>query len=189
METSVNSERAERDHSVKVGNCQVTINGEGSVGADIETPLNYRDIFMGRNYEERERGPTVNNLRKASSKCGKGRVGRSQARMVSLDSRPKSRKRPRLDVDPKGLDPFGLDALLGINERQHTEPDVNSDCLKSKRNEIEESVFHQPIESENQFSEGGTLAGESVVEVQNLVSMENKEEVRATDVEVNKDFA
>ncbi|MFS7900296.1 hypothetical protein Hanom_Chr00s104766g01805431 [Helianthus anomalus] len=35
---------------------------------------------------------------------------------LSLDSRPSSNKRARLDFDPNGLDPFGLDCLLGLNQ-------------------------------------------------------------------------
>ncbi|MFS7944887.1 hypothetical protein Hanom_Chr06g00517541 [Helianthus anomalus] len=51
---------------------------------------------------------------KSKIKKNKGGVGQAHDKMLSVDGRPSLRKRPRLDVDPNGLDPFGLDALLGL---------------------------------------------------------------------------
>ncbi|MFS7938417.1 hypothetical protein Hanom_Chr05g00439451 [Helianthus anomalus] len=52
--------------------------------------------------------------KKSKKKKDRGGMGLFQDKMLSVDSRPSLRKRPRLDFDPNGLDPFGLDALLGL---------------------------------------------------------------------------
>ncbi|KAM0050099.1 hypothetical protein Hdeb2414_s0008g00293701 [Helianthus debilis subsp. tardiflorus] len=63
--------------------------------------------------EGRSRGGKNRNI---SNKGGRSRVGFTQPKLISVDDRPTSRKRPRLDVDPSGLDPFGLDVLLGLHQ-------------------------------------------------------------------------
>ncbi|KAL9992162.1 putative RNA-binding domain superfamily [Helianthus debilis subsp. tardiflorus] len=73
----------------------------------------------GRNKEsgvEKEDRRQHGNNRKSSNMRGRVRVGLGQPKHISVDSRPSSKKRPRLDIDQSGLDPFGLDVLLGTHQ-------------------------------------------------------------------------
>ncbi|MFS8031176.1 hypothetical protein Hanom_Chr17g01542731 [Helianthus anomalus] len=85
----------------------------------------------GRNKEsgvEKENSRQHGNNRKSSNMRGRVRMGLGQPKHISLDSRPSSKKRPRLDIDQSGLDPFGLDILLGMhqNTQGDTEGNQNS---------------------------------------------------------------
>ncbi|MFS7946296.1 hypothetical protein Hanom_Chr06g00534331 [Helianthus anomalus] len=116
-------EGAVNNQSGIFGKFEVTKNPGDSIEADKETYMNYGDLFLGGNLVDRERGPLAKNNRNISKKKKNrtGRIGPVQAKLVSVDVRPGSRKRPRLDVDPNGFDAFGLNALLGLNICQHKE--------------------------------------------------------------------
>ncbi|MFS8018789.1 hypothetical protein Hanom_Chr15g01396171 [Helianthus anomalus] len=88
-----------------------TINGEDVV-VDKETDRLFGVSIM----EDNSLGNGKKNLNSKSRKRTK-KVGRKQMGqvMISVDNRPSSRKRPRMDVDTNGMDPFGLNALLGLN--------------------------------------------------------------------------
>ncbi|KAF5765351.1 hypothetical protein HanXRQr2_Chr15g0702771 [Helianthus annuus] len=94
---------------------------EESVALEKETG-NYCHVPLVESYLFENIGKIP--IKKASNRTKKGgrrQMGHIKDKLISVDSRPSSRKRPRLEVDPNGLDPFGLDALLGL---------VNNSCLK-----------------------------------------------------------
>ncbi|MFS7968873.1 hypothetical protein Hanom_Chr09g00802601 [Helianthus anomalus] len=90
-------------------------------GKNKETYVYYGDDVLERNEVVREGGPTQKNKRKVIKKVGSGRVVTRNPKLVSVDNRPTNRKRQRLDIDPNGLDPFGLNALLGLSIGQQLE--------------------------------------------------------------------
>ncbi|KAJ0600726.1 hypothetical protein HanIR_Chr03g0120451 [Helianthus annuus] len=95
-------------------------------GLHKETYVYYGDDVLERDAVVREDGPSQKNNRKVIKKVGSGRVVTRQPKLISVDDRPTTRKRPRLDIDPNGLDRFGLNALLGLSIGQQLETELNT---------------------------------------------------------------
>ncbi|MFS7964689.1 hypothetical protein Hanom_Chr08g00753241 [Helianthus anomalus] len=85
------------------------INGVMEVG-DKETVVIFRESFLEANLLGNRKKISLKQGSKRLKKGGKKQVGHV---FITVDERPKSRKRPKLDMEPNGLDPFGLDAMLG----------------------------------------------------------------------------
>ncbi|MFS7944287.1 hypothetical protein Hanom_Chr06g00510321 [Helianthus anomalus] len=99
-------------HNDCMENKETSTNNGGDVVEDKETDRLFGVSFL----EDYSLGNGKKNLNSNSRNRVK-KVGRRQMGqvMISVDNRHSSRKRPRLDVDSNGLDPFGLNALLGLN--------------------------------------------------------------------------
>ncbi|MFS7975364.1 hypothetical protein Hanom_Chr10g00879701 [Helianthus anomalus] len=85
-----------------------------AVSGDNGNDVNFGVSFLEINSSGSERKSSNNKRNNRLKKGRRVKVGHVQDKMISVDTRPSSRKRPRLEVDPNGLDPFGLDALLGL---------------------------------------------------------------------------
>ncbi|MFS7954396.1 hypothetical protein Hanom_Chr07g00629781 [Helianthus anomalus] len=68
-------------------------------------------------------------VRKGLKKMNQNRVSPHKGMMISVENRPSSRKRPRLEFDPNGLDPFGLDVLFGLNKDHQVESSVSKGTI------------------------------------------------------------
>ncbi|KAJ0575090.1 putative RNA-directed DNA polymerase [Helianthus annuus] len=127
-------ERIEKEQSAILGDSNPSKIMKDSAVFAKDSSMHHGEVDMERIFMEKGSGPAIKNNRKFPKKCGSGRGGPSQAKLISVDNRPTSRKRPRLDVDPNGLDPFGINALLGLSHGQHIESDENT---VPRRGEVE----------------------------------------------------
>ena len=89
--------------------------------------------------------------RKRFKKIKRVQVGLVQSKLLSRDERPTGLKRPRMDFDPNGLDPFGLDAILGLNveirdKNTDTEGDILIEEIGDKGMNGEESLVVERID-------------------------------------------
>ncbi|KAM0025897.1 hypothetical protein Hdeb2414_s0021g00580091 [Helianthus debilis subsp. tardiflorus] len=118
------------------------INGVMEVG-DKETVGIFGESFLETNL--------LGNMKKISQKQGSKKLKKGGKKQVghvfiSVDERPKTKKRPRLDMEPNGIDPFGLDAMLGL--------------LSGNRQEGPNSLTEEFNNEE--FSEVGEIQGAAV---------------------------
>ncbi|MFS7922951.1 hypothetical protein Hanom_Chr03g00255101 [Helianthus anomalus] len=106
--------------------------GEGTIishlcsEGDLESGAPFGGNFLEGFNVEREGGPQGVKIRNKHKKGDKMCKGQVKPKMVSMDIRPSSRKRARLDVDPSGLDPFGLNVLLGLHMNDKVSSERNN---------------------------------------------------------------
>ncbi|MFS8017937.1 hypothetical protein Hanom_Chr15g01386211 [Helianthus anomalus] len=138
---------------------QVIKEGNVNVGEVNMEALKFR---CDRRYASKKDGMKSKNK-------NKGGVGPVYHKMLSVDSRPSVRKRPRLDFDPNGLDPFGLDALLGLINNN------NSDqiCPKEDDKEISTGGFTKEGPASQSIIMEETMALKSVQDEGSKVQLED----------------
>ncbi|KAM0065069.1 hypothetical protein Hdeb2414_s0003g00110471 [Helianthus debilis subsp. tardiflorus] len=161
-------------------------NMEEHMGVFKESHVGLGEVFKGRKLAESDTGPTVKKRRNVTKKGGVGRMGH-QVKMVSVDERPTSRKRPRLDVDPKGLDPFGLNILLGINNNAQVES-VQNNTTGTEDERVSTNFQDQSsVKSDQQSTGGDRDAGIPNLNFEADVTEQRNEEVSQVDRETNTD--
>ncbi|MFS7987212.1 hypothetical protein Hanom_Chr11g01019801 [Helianthus anomalus] len=112
-------------HYDSIENREVSNNNGDSVVTNKETEVYFGVPFVENNAFRNKGKYSYKKDCKRLKKGGRRHVGHTLDKMISVDNRPSSRKRPRLEVDPNGLDPFGLDVLLGLaNNSMHKGPNV-----------------------------------------------------------------
>ncbi|MFS7933877.1 hypothetical protein Hanom_Chr04g00384981 [Helianthus anomalus] len=153
--TYTNKEDGVHGQSMIGDHIEVSKNIEDSEGVGMEGGVAFGEKFLGNNKVEREsRSHVLKGRRISINKTGR-RVGQMQPKLLSVDNRPSSRKRARLDLDPNGLDPFVLDVLLGLNQY------VEENTMGNEDNTLEGGVFStegssQPLRDKEVTVEEGT---------------------------------
>ncbi|MFS7994613.1 hypothetical protein Hanom_Chr12g01108101 [Helianthus anomalus] len=139
---------------------EVSKNMGESVRIEKESHVNFGVPGVGKDIFQSEGRSNIKKRSKGLKKGNRNRVGHIQDKMVSVDSRPSSRKRPRLDFDHNGLDPFGLDALLGIyNENNLKESNVGNGLSHEKGNLNGDVSFISQVEVQEGNGEGRSGGG------------------------------
>ncbi|MFS7894869.1 hypothetical protein Hanom_Chr00s002169g01692841 [Helianthus anomalus] len=90
--STVSMEWIEKDQLVYSGNSNFAKMLKDTEGLDQGNYVYYGNGFLEKNAMERESGPPIKNIRKVPRKVGSCHVGNRQAKMMSVDERPNSKK-------------------------------------------------------------------------------------------------
>ncbi|KAI7748391.1 hypothetical protein M8C21_013509, partial [Ambrosia artemisiifolia] len=97
-------------------NCQ-SLNENTRLTANFQTLLEWEKVYK----VSKDFAPEIDlgrpGVKLVTKKSKKPTVEKLKPKLISVDERPNPTKRPRLDFDPNGLDLFGLDSLLGLNNQ------------------------------------------------------------------------
>ncbi|KAF5767451.1 putative RNA-binding domain superfamily [Helianthus annuus] len=103
-----NKEGEDYVHNQNIRDEDVSDFNNQSVGVNMEGFENFAGVSKEVNELVGNGLFTANKDKIVFKKVGRRRMGPYKDRMVSVDDRPSSRKRPRMEIDTNGLDPFGL---------------------------------------------------------------------------------